>query len=305
MSAGPAEISQEAAILDYPEGWPGNWPNEPTEEYIEIRPGSNGWTCLVDTPNTPGNDPMCFSETQLTMVKARYALIDPPSTGIGVGYMLQGGGPVGSPPHIMIYSPGGREDLTALSSDVNPLTWATGWAMWPETPYVHLMVGALPSPEAVSVDEDKIANAMSAGPAEISQEAAILDYPEGWPGNWPNEPAPEYIEIRPGSNGWTCIVDNPTTPGNDPLCLNETQLGMVKARYALIDPPSTGIGVGYMLQGGGPVGSPPHIMIYTPGGREDLTALSTEINPTTWATGWAMFAETPYVHLMVGVPEVP
>jgi len=157
-------------------------------------------------------------------------------------------------------------------------------------------------PEAMPL-EDKLANAMSAGPAEIAQEAAILDYPEGWPGNWPNEPAPDYVELRPGSNGWICIVDNPTTPGNDPMCLNETQFAMVKARNALIDPPSSGLGVGYMLQGGGPVGSPPHLMVFTPGSREDLTVLSTEINPTTWANGWAMFPDTPYVHLMVATPQ--
>ena len=35
--------------------------------------------------------------------------------------------------------------------------------------------------------EDKIANAMSAGPAVIAEEAAILDYPQGWPGNWPDD----------------------------------------------------------------------------------------------------------------------
>ena len=157
-------------------------------------------------------------------------------------------------------------------------------------------------PETVSVDEDKIANAMSAGPAEIAEEAAILDYPEGWPGNWPDEPAPEYVELRPGSNGWTCIADRPDTPGNDPMCLNETMRGMVKGLFALIDPPSTGYGVAYMLQGGGPVGTPPHIMIYTPGSREDLTALSTDMNPITWANGWHMFPETPYAHLMIAVP---
>ena len=35
--------------------------------------------------------------------------------------------------------------------------------------------------------EERIANAMSAGPAPIAQDAMILDYPEEWPGNWPGE----------------------------------------------------------------------------------------------------------------------
>jgi hypothetical protein len=131
----------------------------------------------------------------------------------------------------------------------------------------------------------------------IAQEATILEYPEGWPGNWPNEPGEELVELRSGSNGWTCIVDIPDTPGNDPMCLNEMMLGYLKARYALIDPPSSGIGIGYMLQGGGPQGSPPHLMIFTPGSRDGLAAFTTDPGPAPWV----MFPDLPYAHLMVTV----
>jgi len=150
------------------------------------------------------------------------------------------------------------------------------------------------APETATVEE-KIANAMSAGPAPIAQDAAILGFPEGWPGNWPDEPAPEMVELRSGDNGWTCIVDRPDTPGNDPMCLNETFLGLVGAQSRLEDAPATGIGFGYMLQGGGPVGSPPHIMVFTPESNASLTAFTTEPGPQPWV----MFPETSYQHLMV------
>ena len=118
--------------------------------------------------------------------------------------------------------------------------------------------------------EEKIANAMSAGPAPIAQEATILDYPEEGQGNWPDEPAPDLIELRAGTNGWTCIVDIRESPGNDPMCLNDVYLESLMARYKLVDSPSSGIGFGYMLQGGGPVGSPPHMMVFVPESNESV-----------------------------------
>lgn len=291
MSAGPSAISQEAAILDRPVGWTGNWPDEPAPEMPELRAGSNGWTCLVDNPDSPGNDPMCMDETFLQMFQARYAKIDGPSTGIGVGYMLQGGAPLGSKPHIMVFAPESREGLSEFGTQSGVVV---PWVMYSDTTYEHLMIDLPPLPEAVSA-EDKIANAMSAGPPAVAQEARILDRPEGWPGNWPDEPAPELVEIRPGTNGWSCIVDNPHTPGDDPLCVNETFLGVYAGRFAKVDGPSTGIGIGYMLQGGAPAGSLPHVMVFTPGSNEGLTAFTTE----SGMAPWVMYPDTTYAHLMV------
>mgnify|MGYP007046970787 CR=1 FL=1 len=148
---------------------------------------------------------------------------------------------------------------------------------------------------AVSVVEDKIANAMSGGPAMIAAEATIME--------WPDVPGTEFVELRPGSNGWTCLTARSATPGNDPMCLNETFLAMVQALDASTEAPSTGIGIGYMLQEGGPVGTPPHMMIFTPRSQEDLAALSTDMDSLTWVTGWHMFPETSYAHLMLAVPQ--
>ncbi|RMH23254.1 MAG: hypothetical protein D6698_00060 [Gammaproteobacteria bacterium] len=291
MSAAPAPIAAEATILGYPEEGRGNWPEEPAPELVELRAGTNGWTCIVDIPDTPGNDPMCLNETYLEVFMSSLTLTDAPSTGIGFGYMLQGGGPVGSPPHIMVFAPESNDSIGAFGTEPGPMPWI----MFPETSQQHLMVLLPPPAEAVAAEEDKIANAMSAAPAPIAAEATILGYPEEGRGNWPEEPAPELVELRAGTNGWTCIVDIPDTPGNDPMCLNETYLEVFMSSLTLTDAPSTGIGFGYMLQGGGPVGSPPHMMVFVPESNESLVAFGTEPGPFPWI----MFAETPSQHLMV------
>ncbi|MCB0254923.1 MAG: hypothetical protein KDI55_14475 [Anaerolineae bacterium] len=143
--------------------------------------------------------------------------------------------------------------------------------------------------------EEMIANAMSAGPAPIAENATILGYPEEGRGNWPDEPAPELVELRAGDNGWTCIVDIPDTPGNDPMCLNDTYLEVFLSSLALTDAPDTGVGFGYMLQGGGPVGSPPHMMVFAPQSNASFNAFGTEPGPMPWI----MYPETSQQHLMV------
>lgn len=79
------------------------------------------------------------------------------------------------------------------------------------------------------------------------------------------------------------------------MCLNETFLDLIVAQRRLADSPTTGIGFGYMLQGGGPVGSPPHIMVFAPESNAGLAAFTTEPGPQPWV----MFSETPNQHLMI------
>ena len=150
------------------------------------------------------------------------------------------------------------------------------------------------APAPLSTDE-QVANARSAGPAAIAEGARIMGYPEERPGNWPDEVAPELIELLPGDNGWTCIADIPDTPGNDPMCLNDTYFEVLMAQRNLTDAPATGIGFGYMLQGGGPIGSPPHMMVFVPESNGNLPNFTTEPGPQPWV----MFPETTYQHLMV------
>jgi len=150
----------------------------------------------------------------------------------------------------------------------------------------------------------KIANALTAAPASISDKATVLDYPskEGM--------APEVL--RAGTNGWSCFPDMPDTKGNDPMCIDGPWMQWVDAYMAHKPVQIDKVGIGYMLAPGGGWGSNtdpyamketadnhwthagPHLMIVVP----DTKALAGI--PTDPGNGgpWVMFANTPYAHIM-------
>ena len=139
-SAGPNDISSKATIKDW--------------DLNVIRKGSNGWTCLPDRPNTPGNDPWCVNESWMNFLKAYVGKTKPDYNQVGVAYMLVGDTPVsnsdpyasnktndadwvtGLGAHLMVLIP----DKKSLES--YPDEWRDGgpWVMWRNTPYEHLMV---------------------------------------------------------------------------------------------------------------------------------------------------------------------
>jgi hypothetical protein len=157
---------------------------------------------------------------------------------------------------------------------------------------------------------DPIANAMSAAPIAVAQDATILD--------WPAAEGGEMVVLREGTNQWTCITDWPATPGNDPVCYDSVFLAWNDALVAGEEPESTQPGIAYMLQGGNDpsatdpfamepapgedwVSTPAHIMILSPGGF-DPADFSTE--PQQDAP-FIMWDGTPYEHLMVPVVPTP
>ena len=145
-----------------------------------------------------------------------------------------------------------------------------------------------------------IRSALSAGPREISEHAAVV--------------APDangkMAEIRAGTNGWTCMADEPDTPGLDPMCLdNQSMMWAQSLMSHAPKPANTAPGIIYMLQGGSDISatdpfatktdhfieSPPHYMIMWP-----YDAKSTGFSTTPKKTGtWIMWAGTPYAHLMI------
>lgn len=120
-----------------------------------LREGHNGFTCMPDSPATPGPDPMCMDATAFAWAGAWMAH-KPPATGkIGFMYMLEGGtdasntDPYATKPgasnhwiktgaHVMIVGADQAfYDMYPKSADPDT---KTPYVMWAGTPYQHLMV---------------------------------------------------------------------------------------------------------------------------------------------------------------------
>jgi hypothetical protein len=145
-----------------------------------------------------------------------------------------------------------------------------------------------------------IRSATSAGPRSISDNATVMAADDSG----------KMVKIRAGTNGWTCIPDEPTTPGLDPMCIDKSGMEWVSALIGKKPKPTnTAPGLIYMLQGGSDisatnpfatttdhyVSSPAHFMIMWP-----YDAKTTGFATTPKKTGsWIMWAGTPYAHLMV------
>jgi hypothetical protein len=160
-------------------------------------------------------------------------------------------------------------------------------------------------------DAQRIANAMSGGPAEITKGATIMEWPAdmGMSGGKPKQ-------LRAGTNGWVCYPSTPVESkgAEDPMCLDKAWQDWADA-YMSKTPPKAGMsGIAYMLKGDkgasntdpaatGPtatnqwVVSPAHVMVLMPDAKL-LDGYSTD--PKNGGP-WVMWKGTPYAHLMVPV----
>ena len=175
---------------------------------------------------------------------------------------------------------------------------------------VALVSGTLGAQQQQGMAESAIIrNAMSAAPAAVAEHATIM--------NWPAMEGGKMVQLRAGTNGWTCFPTMPTLKGNAPMCLDKPWTDWADALMAKRPPNITTVGIGYMIAPGGANGSnndpyakdatadnewgfdPPHVMILVP----DLKSL--EGLPTKRSTGapWVMYAGTPYAHIMVPVKD--
>src|SRR4030095_12827067 len=98
---------------------------------------------------------------------------------------------------------------------------------------------AQPNTTPPKTDKEKIANAMSAAPKAVAQEATIVDMDEKG----------QMKVLREGKGPFTCMPDNPMSPGNDPMCLDKAGMEWAKAWMGKTAPPA-GVGFAYMLMGG-------------------------------------------------------
>jgi hypothetical protein len=154
--------------------------------------------------------------------------------------------------------------------------------------------------------QQKIANAMSAAPAEISRNATIKD--------WPTKEGGELRVLRQGSNDWVCLPDDPSTSGNDPMCLDREWQQWAQAYMAKTKPQIQQAGIAYMLNTNAEVSNTdpyatgptphnqwhkigPHIMLLMPDPTQ-LEGISS--NPHSGGP-YVMFKDTPYAHVMMPV----
>lgn len=155
--------------------------------------------------------------------------------------------------------------------------------------------------EEAAADDAVIEEALSAAPADIAENAAVMD----WDGN----------TLREGTNGYTCFPTPPTLAGTSPMCLDEPWMGWAEAWQGETEPQIERTGVAYMLRGdeGASNTDPyamspeevddwvvagPHLMIVTP---DPATLAGMNTDPDA-GTPWVMWQGTPYAHVMVPVP---
>lgn len=152
---------------------------------------------------------------------------------------------------------------------------------------------------------DPIESAMSAAPRSISSDASIVQ--AGADGSMKT--------LREGKNGWTCMPDNPATPGPDPMCMDANAMQWAMAWIGKKTPPANTVGVMYMLAGGTDasntdpyataptegnnwVETGPHLMVV--GSADVLKGHPSGAKPDT-NIPYVMWAGTPYAHLMIPV----
>lgn len=101
------------------------------------------------------------------------------------------------------------------------------------------MGGLQAADKKAPTDTELIASAMRAAPADIAKHATIVV--PGADGTMRT--------LRQGTNGFTCMPDNPATPGPDPMCADKQAMAWLQA-YMAHKPPPAGLGMAYMLEGG-------------------------------------------------------
>jgi hypothetical protein len=159
---------------------------------------------------------------------------------------------------------------------------------------------------AAAGDQQLIASAMQAAPAKVAAGAAIVaPQPDG-----------SMRTVRAGSNGFTCMADNPTTPGPDPMCMDGAALQWAGAWMGHKTPATGKIGLMYMLAGGtdasntdpyatAPGGSNhwvetgPHVMVVG-ADAAFYDQYPKAADPDT-SVPYVMWAGTPYQHLMIPI----
>ena len=143
-SAAPAAIAKGATIVAF----------DAQMNMRTLREGKNGFTCMPDSPATPGPDSMCMDKNAMDWANAWMSKTTPAAGKIGFMYMLEGGTDfsntdpyatkpaannhwIKTGPHVMIVGADASfYDQYPKSADPDT---SMPYIMWPGTPYQHLM----------------------------------------------------------------------------------------------------------------------------------------------------------------------
>jgi hypothetical protein len=157
--------------------------------------------------------------------------------------------------------------------------------------------------KAMPTDEALISSAMKAAPRKVAEGATVV--------------APDakgtMRTLRKGSNAFTCMPDNPETPGPDPMCWDKNAGAWIDAYLGHKAPPTGKVGMMYMLAGGTDASNTdpyakkpsaashwiktgPHMMIVG-ADAEFYDTYPKSADPDT-SSPYVMWAGTPYQHLM-------
>lgn len=190
------------------------------------------------------------------------------------------------------------------------LTWVAGLALV-SCAVVALGADAPSKPAAAAAkaapsDAQLIASAESAAPPSVGRHATVVVMEEG--GNMRT--------LRKGTNNFTCMPDNPATPGPDPMCMDPAAMEWAHAYLSHKPPPAGKVGFMYMLAGGTDasntdpyaekptaanhwISTGPHVMVVG-ADASFYDAYPKNPDPDT-SVPYVMWAGTPYQHLMAPV----
>jgi hypothetical protein len=150
---------------------------------------------------------------------------------------------------------------------------------------------------------EKIARAITAAPADITDNATIMDV--------------DLTILREGTNSWICLPGIYIYYGNkNPMCNNDTWMRMMAANKAIEDFSTDIVGISYMLAGEymgnntNPMANvPDNGGMWVPAGAQmmllfpNMEVVSNLPRDSSVGGPWVMWDNTPYAHVMI--PIVP
>ena len=145
MKAAPKKVSSKATIVVM----------NADGTMRTLREGTNGFTCMPDSPAIPGPSAMCMDKASMAWAAAWIGHKDPPAGSVGFMYMLAGGTDASNTdpyamkptaenhwiktgPHVMVVG-ADAAFYDSYPKSADPDTGAP-YVMWAGTPYQHLMV---------------------------------------------------------------------------------------------------------------------------------------------------------------------